>query len=339
VIVIGPSYVRMHFVPPVFEKELRARGHALRAFGFGMSGLRGGELGYYLDRILDLHLPNLKWVLCDVSLEQLRPLEDGNLYKRRLIQWHAPRQYLLMQRAIMASSGSLRERLVYVWRHAQHALLNIGNVGEGVEALSSGSWLAAPRAKKRSSFHAKPWPARRVAKAIKKYMKHERQHEKALKRLIEKRERGAVRTPQPNAMMIAWRDRIRSHGLHPAFILSPILKDIRIVTDVPGDEPLVMLDFNDPRAHPELYEPELRYNSTHFHYEGARRFSVALADAFAQLLDRTGGGAETGSVVQADTESEPEAEPEPETDTEPETEAETEIEIEVEEPESALDQN
>ena len=66
-------------------------GTSLRAFGFGLSGLRGGEFDYYLSRVLELPLPRLKWVLW-----RRLPLTNCARSRRATgtsggsIQWHAP---------------------------------------------------------------------------------------------------------------------------------------------------------------------------------------------------------------------------------------------------------
>ena len=285
-LVIGPSFVREHFVPPLFERRLRERGHVVSAFGFGITSLRGGEFDYYLRRVLDLPMPRLKWVICDVSIDQTRPLEKRNWYKRRQIQWHAPAQFMFMGRLIMAGGGDLEERLVYVSRHARHALLNLGNVGEGVEALRSGWWTGEERPiPQRGAFVPSVWSQDRLEASRRKYMaRGERVHRIHVKRLLKLRAREA-RKPRPNDIMRGWRDAIRTRGAEPLFLLSPIMTDGRMRLEVPGDEPLRVLDFNDPRRYPELYETEVRYNLHHFNSVGAERFTLAFADAFADMLD------------------------------------------------------
>ena len=62
-------------IPPVFDARMKEHGHDIQSINVGLSGLRGGELDYYLDRILALRMPKLKWILCDVTLDQLRPIK------------------------------------------------------------------------------------------------------------------------------------------------------------------------------------------------------------------------------------------------------------------------
>ena len=140
VIVVGPSFVRINFVPPVFDERMKEHGYTIRSFNFSLRGLMGSEMDYYIERIMDLGLPRLKWVFLDVTLAQFPRLKEANYYKLRIIRWHNWTQYLQVQQAVMQGEGELFERLRRLQVYTQHFLLNLGNVGEGMFALRSGTW-------------------------------------------------------------------------------------------------------------------------------------------------------------------------------------------------------
>lgn len=293
VIVFGPSFVQMHFVPPVFDERMKELGHPVRSFGFGMSGLRGGELDYYLARVLELELPRLRYVLTDVTLDQDRPIERSNRFKRRVIYWHDPAQLAFMQRIIYTRTDDPHKRNRYLWRHAQHALLKAGNVGEGIEGLRQGTLLGKqPKLHSRAAFHMNAARGKKQLKEAARYLKrNEKRFAKKAKKLAKIRA-NPLKKGRNSGFARDWRDRVREAGLEPYFVITPVLGSARLATAVPGDEPLRVLDFNDPTRFPELYDPSLHYDQSHFHWQGAVLFSRKLAETFAAELDaraRKGG--------------------------------------------------
>lgn len=139
VVVIGSSFTRMHFVPTAFESRMRKLGHRVRAFGFGMKGLRGGELDHYIERVLELDMPKLKWLLVDVTLEQIRGVDAANYYKRRVIRWHGIDQVRMLHAAMAAERDDPWGTAQRLWPHVSHLLLNLGSVGEGIELWHNGA--------------------------------------------------------------------------------------------------------------------------------------------------------------------------------------------------------
>jgi hypothetical protein len=296
VVVIGSSFTRLHFAPKTFERRMRRLGHRVRAFGCGTKGLRGGELDYYIERVLELDMPKLRWLLVDVTLDQIRGLESGNYYKRRVIRWHGVDQVLTLHAALAAGGGEPLANLQRLQPHVSHLLLNLGNVGEGVVALRSDAWLGVTTAARtRGAFFPPKINAARQAAAGKRYAQHHPGFARWRQKLVDLR--SSAPPPRDHAVMRIWRDRIRARGIEPVFVLSPILSDARFPTAVPGDEPLPVLDFNDPVAFPELYDPTLRQDTAHLHRGGAEVFSTRLADVLAERIARR---TETPAAVTAE---------------------------------------
>jgi len=295
VLVIGSSTVRVHFVTALFNEEMKKRGHDVQAFAFARSGLQGAELDYYLERILALELPELKWVLVDVSLTQFRPLERDNWYKRRVIEWHAPEQVLTLQRLIFAKNAPLASKLEQFWPHVEHALLRAANVGDGVESAYKGTLLhlrKPDRLLPASSFSVGDYVKNAQKKRLASYAKHNAKKfpkvVEALRRARAVPESKIQKRLRANEYAVIYRQRIEQRGAQAAFILSPMLGDVRMRRDVPGSADLRFLDFDDPARYPELYALEHRYDSVHLAWSGAQLFTVRLAERFAALLDAEG---------------------------------------------------
>ena len=102
VIVVGSSFTKVNFLPKEFDQHMAELGHPVTSFGLGMKGMRGAEIHYYVERILDLHLPKLKWILCDVSLDQNMLLDPAAGFQRRTIEWHHWPQFLLILPPVLA---------------------------------------------------------------------------------------------------------------------------------------------------------------------------------------------------------------------------------------------
>lgn len=282
VIIVGSSLVRINFVPPAFDARMKEHGYAIHSFNFSQTGLMGSEMDYYIEKILQLDLPNLKWLLLDVTLDQRPRLKEANFYKLRVIRWHNWTRYLQVQQAIMQKNEPMIERLEEVSVHAQHLLLNLSNVGEGMFALRQDAWWGErPEAKKRYYFHiGSGFRKRQQKKAIRYRMNRRKKHEKAVEKLVRKRREKKLKR-RDLQLSVRWRDMIESRGYRPVFIVGPVLSDATIGSNVPGGEPLDVIDLNDPDAFAELYQVTGRYDPSHMTYDGAVLYTQTLADELA----------------------------------------------------------
>jgi hypothetical protein len=89
---------------------------------------------------------------------------------------------------------------------------------------------------------------------------------------------------QPNLIERAIAELARKRGKEVAFLLSPMLYDARFDPNVPGREPLHVIDLDDPAGYPELYDPAMRYDELHLIYSGAVPYTRAIADQLAALM-------------------------------------------------------
>jgi hypothetical protein len=280
VIVVGSSLTKLNFVPAVFDARMAEAGHPVRSFGFGLNGVRGGELHYYVERVLALRLPRLRWLVVDVSLDQdlLPQRDEGD--SRRAIAWHAPLQTWLAIRHTLAQAkpGPVRAEAVAV--HLRQLLLNRGNVGMGLDALRTAIWLdPPPKVKTRGALVAGAFLARGQEWKVKRYLATRSRHEAARRNVKYLRRTRAATAPgfYPQAE----RELARARGKSIAFLLSAMLFDTRFDPEVPGDEPLRVIDLNDPARYPELYAPDARVDGLHLTYAASVQYTQAIADSLA----------------------------------------------------------
>lgn len=282
VIVVGSSLTKRNFVPAVFDERMAELGHPVTSFGLGADGMRGAEIHYYIDRVLNLHLPKLKLILADVSLDQNQVIDlSGDYqYERRLIDWHDWPRFWLSVRHVFKQVPTWKERIPLFDIHLGYTLINRCNIGYGLEALRTGLWIDGPeKIKPREELDSGLWYARGQRRQVERYLKRRLWHESERERLKQARSAPPV-APHSAFMERAMRDLARRHHMRIAFILAPLLADLRFKTEVPNDTPLEVLDFDDPNKYPELYEPEIRYDK-HLSYDGSVLLTRTLADQVA----------------------------------------------------------
>ena len=75
---------------------------------------------------------------------------------------------------------------------------------------------------------------------------------------------------------------VRAAGAQPIFVLSPTVLGREFFAPPPTGAQFIA--FNDPQKYPQLYDPEVRYDTWHFNPRGAALFTDLLAERFALLL-------------------------------------------------------
>jgi hypothetical protein len=80
--------------------------------------------------------------------------------------------------------------------------------------------------------------------------------------------------------------KVREANATPIFVITPTLNDKENFVPPPG---MILLPFNDPRKHPDLFDPDLFFDSFHLNPKGAVKFTNDLARSFAtQVKDASG---------------------------------------------------
>src|SRR5258708_5258495 len=88
VVFVGSSRVLKGFDPESFQKRLQDSGVAMRAFNFGIPGMRGHEANRVVEQIAALHPARLKHLL--VEFPEFRPSfpDDNWANSERAVWWH-----------------------------------------------------------------------------------------------------------------------------------------------------------------------------------------------------------------------------------------------------------
>jgi hypothetical protein len=290
--------VYRHVVPEVFDAATAAAGLPTRSFNFGIGGMQGLETEFVLERVLALRPAKLRWVWIDPG-DPAERTEAVNRTSERFTAWHdVPTTW----RALDLWLGG--ERPGYGMRSwaGDHlpALARRGlSVGRGSDLLRARPVAPAdPLGPGRDGFVALDGTstgaiARRRAEFVKDVEGFR------LKRsAVASRVGSVARELEPFERRFFRRvaERVERAGARPIFLVSPTLSfDGEYVVQAAAEGLVpVALSYADPRAHPDFYRVELRYDYGHLNREGARRFSERLARDFV-ALERERRPVRTGS--------------------------------------------
>jgi len=296
VLFVGPSYVAAQIDPSEFDAEAARLGRRVRSCKFGGTGLRGAELQVHLERLLALGWPRLSLVVIDVTLGPAPRLEKGNWYQPRVIQWHTTASMRWIADYYRKRAEAVPGELIAA--HLKHVAANYLNLGNGLEKVSLLALAQRARA-------AVGLPAELpVSKVVIDYERHQRRrvrakkaqasaylkktspakHDRSVTKLIEQKQRIRARDKRMDSdFPLVLRALVRARGHEAIFILAPVWRARPARAKQPaGAEPIVLLDFNDPAAFPELYEPRNRGRNHHLSWYGALAYSRHLARELAQ---------------------------------------------------------
>jgi hypothetical protein len=276
VLFVGPSYVENQIDPEAFDREAARIGYDARACKVGTSGLRGFELRNVLQRILSHDWPRLELVVIDVTLGDRIGFEPANWLNPRVVEWHTldsvPWLLDYYERTRMR-----RGEKPPLLSHAEHVFARYAQVGRGVEALRSVHLLE----RFRPAVEAK----RRANRARKERVRG-KDYERHVERMMAVREKGGPKYGNP-AWALELRSLVRSYGKEAYFLIAPVLYSPRIPRgERRGPERLRVMNFNDPRRYPELYEESVRGNTSHLRGDGNTRYSELLAVELKKLSRR-----------------------------------------------------
>lgn len=297
VLFLGSSRTYRGFVPEVFERELAARGHSFTAFNFGVMGNRASESLEILKRVQRMQPGRLAWIFVDPEpLDML--IDEPQPRTRRVIDWHDAQACADVARLVRASGRPLRDQARLLWQQwipfsyhqlnvgaAQpwlNALLGrgfdaeqqaefLGPRGDGYRAMDEDILERAARGDAYGELLVERFPAQ-------------------VARLSQQRSRLELPGPSLAAERAVFYQRLESLsaelGAGTVFVVQPTVTPRE---DLPraASQGLVehLLDYGDPRAHPELYTLESRYDVAHASPSGAEAFTRALARDFAALLE------------------------------------------------------
>lgn len=276
VLFVGPSYVRDGVFPHVFDREAKKLGSELHACKYALSSLKGYEVQRDLEVLLRERWPRLELVVVDITLGSGVSFEKDNWFKARVVDWHTfgSVRWLYTYYREQGLRGLALARTLAP--HYAHVALNYLGVGRGVALLEQARLLDRRRTTPRHV--RRDYEVRTLSVRATRRLRGP-EYESQLQTL-----RDAKLAAQANHEEVSdtWARElervVRDHGYDVAFLLAPVLtvKQPPPATR-PGARPLTILDFDDPRAYPELYASDCRGYTSHLNERGADVYSRLLA--------------------------------------------------------------
>jgi hypothetical protein len=145
VLFIGPSYVGAQIDTDVFDRKMKELGHEVRSAKFAMGALRSYELRFWLNRLLEMDFPGLKWVVIDITLSNSPRVASRNRLKGRMIYWHDWSAVRWLYDYYEGNKKLAREKKRDAAAgHLAHLGAHYFNVGQGVEMIRLSRFWQAP---------------------------------------------------------------------------------------------------------------------------------------------------------------------------------------------------
>ncbi|MEM7516511.1 MAG: hypothetical protein AAF368_06280, partial [Planctomycetota bacterium] len=294
----GSSRTYHGFIPGLFDEVLAQRGHPLKSFNLGVTGLKlSGNVDVL--RRLEAVMPEgpPRWLLIDPeSPETLRDLQRRSL--QGVVNWYDARTVQLELSWILKSDMPAASR----WTAAQsilHAFVfRTALVGRATPLLDP--WLERGLPPEEIAFRLGPagdgFRSKDGANKPRPHQRHRqflRRRDHYLEQLDNFRRASRYEgpaleplTPEGLAMFKRIEDAARALGLEPIFVTQPAFNlhgELRAAAELEHIATPIFL--NDPGEFPEFFEIEARWEEAHLSAEGAKRFTRALAGIFADRLD------------------------------------------------------
>ena len=306
VLFIGSSRIYFQVLPSIFDQVAREHGLPLRSFNAGIAAMRPPEDDYYLEQILRRPHRRLRWVF--VELMGLNANADPTLTAtRRSSYWHDwSRTEMLTERCFHECAEAYRSatRHESTWREARQAcenslwswLDNLWLFAERFSCFGRGEILlqrrfGSPKEKKKDISEKEGlawdgWAFPSIAKPWTEDPKRFTAYNLAYANLLATEQRFDPEDPVSWKTLDAKLSRIKQAGATPILIIAPNLALKRYFPpEFSGKSASpAILDFSDPREHPELFAIDHRLDGQHLNYDGAVIFTEEIARRFLEVV-------------------------------------------------------
>ena len=278
-IFVGSSRFYHHIIPRQFDAAVAAAtGQQLRSFNFGYDAMWPPESYYMLRQILALRPTRLRWVFIDL-MDIDQKLNEQYTGTMRMAYWHDWRHTRLAVEEILRSTGPTLGQSRLLADHAALFAKQLLNFGRGAE------WF-----EDRLAWKKKDWAPPKDWRETEGYKAGPADPLPADARGDFVQRVSGLKTDPPLAQLspvlhAAMTDliaEVRAAGAQPIFVLSPTVLAREFFAPPPTGAQFIA--FNDPQKYPQLYDPEVRYDTWHFNPRGAALFTDLLAERFALLL-------------------------------------------------------
>ena len=288
-VVLGTSRTFYQVVPDTVEAGMAAAGCPGRSvYNFGVFGLRGQEMDWILDRILETPRPSLKTLVLEHPLEPHRKLDDVLNERGRFFS--GPDHYAATLDTITAHPEIAPKKLFRAGVFAAGVAYDLSGVGRAAAAVFPAPDETAPAGFDFSEDGFEALDAS-DADAIKARNAAFRADPGGFDALLARH--GAPRAAGPAADFILQRlGRVAQAGLTPIYFAAPSAEYLDLTPAIAGAVAerapnLAVLNFNDPSAYPELFARGVWFDSGHLGRAGAEQFSFRFGEALCAA--ETGG--------------------------------------------------
>ncbi len=295
---LGSSRTMRGFVPELFDARVAEHGLALRSFNFGVPGARVTEMIYLLERMRELRPSQLRYVFVDPEdFEQIH--DTRNVLAQSGIVWHDPATTWLASRHLFETGfGGPRRNstLLDHWRACAFNALNVGRTARWVNTALGrrvDPTLVADSLGARGDGHTALFDDQdTLAKRRRRFERGRAEYEALVERYRELKPPPGPAPTQFAELVAQLHELIHELGATPVFVIQPALSwqwDLIKLADAGKVD--VLLRYDDPELHPELFAHEQRFDSRHLNDAGAAAFTRKLADDFAAWVRSREGNA------------------------------------------------
>lgn len=283
-LLVGTSSIYYSVSPEIFDRTTTESGLPTRTFNFGVDAMHPPENFYVLDQILKTNPTNLKWVFLETA--DIETKLHKVLGTERAVYWHDwPRTKLALRKALNPRGNArwyIRISRLWVARRDLTAHLKLfaqrfASVGRGME-------LIFPKGNDRMNEAELELGPKRDGYRLAGHAMSAEQAGSFQQRLAQEiaRARPKLLDPVADETYRDYAQRIRAIGAAPLFVAPPLIFQSPISFREPPPAPGPLLSFNDARAYPMLFDPQLRIDDAHLTREGAEEFTRLLAQEFVR---------------------------------------------------------
>jgi hypothetical protein len=291
VLFIGSSRFFHQIIPKQFDQAVAGDGGPkVRSINMAYDAVWPPESFYFLRQLLALHASRLHWVVIELMAIDPRLSKDPtnrdaywhDLYDTRLALDAIPNwpqlemvehdHYAKSQRPaalVLAKkrwTSTHRELLLEMW----------SNLGRGTRLLQP--TLDSPQSKKDDWMETEGYRPEPEAGLQGDERKKFVSDLAGIKAQLATAKMGPLLAGAVEVIS----NQVREANATPIFVITPTLNDKENFVPTPG---MILLPFNDPRKYPDLYDPDLFFDSFHLNPAGAIKFTDALARTFAAQVN------------------------------------------------------
>lgn len=294
---LGSSRTMRGFVPELFDARVAEHGLELRSFNLGVPGARVTEMIYLLERLRELRPAKLRYVFVDPEdFEQIH--DTRNVLAQSGIIWHDPATTWLLTRHMLDTGfgGARRNAILFDhWRACAFNALNVGRTARWVNAALGrrvDPGFVADSLGERGDGHTALFDEQdTLAKRRRRFERGRAEYETLVERYSEQRPPPGPAPAQFAELVERIQTLVRELGATPVFVIQPALSwQWDLIKLAEAGQVELLLRYDDPALHPELFAHEQRFDSRHLNDDGAALFTRRLADDFAPWARAREGG-------------------------------------------------